>query len=116
MQSGMTRGASVPKQWEATVNALSRRIHHVTQLDDTSFQTELNHINGGPAAYMRQHDIPVPKGKIVTRIVVYRSMGEKNASGVDDRFVGQADWNDGHYHEAVYEREDGTQYNVGWCD
>ena len=108
-------------QIEDTIAAIGK---HIGSVNDVSKM--MDEANGAPNAFLKRHGIPVPAGITVTTIRVFtpehpvtqavtQETHQEAAARRKDRYVGKATWDDGHSVCHVYERPNGSQYEVCYC-
>lgn len=104
------------KSLETTLAAIG---HHIAETRD--YAKMMDEIGGAPSVYLEKHGINVPNDITITCVRVFSSKSRSADDTAEaskkkkDRYVGEATWNNGHYICRVYERPNGTQYEVCWC-
>ncbi len=101
----------IPPEWKRMITSLSEVIS-----SENRMKQAMAALTGAPDEFLKKHKIPgAPKGKAITGVHMFKRFGSDAASGTSLRYVGRMSWNDDHYICDYYERDDGTQFDVCWC-
>ncbi|MBL8171237.1 MAG: hypothetical protein JNJ50_23965 [Acidobacteria bacterium] len=113
----MKLATKTPKELESTISAIS---NHLAEIKD--YEKMMDEVGGAPSVYLEKHGIAVPDGITINCVRVFstapktkKADSTKVAKKKKDKYIGEATWNNGHYICRVYERPNGTQYEVCWC-
>ncbi len=97
-----------------TVEALIGRLEEEGAGDAPDVQRSIARVNYEPAVYLKETGIAAPTDRFLLSVKRF-DPPKPPATTQPERLAGHLDWNDGHYVCEIYERADGAQYEVCWC-